>query len=145
MAQYVKFIDLNKANNSVNDGIPHESYDNIPYKLHLPGPDNLVTEILKYGKGCLLYTRDLSRAYRQLRTDPLDWPLLGISWGGSWFIDTAIPFGARWGCMAMQRTTDSIVHMMRQEHRTLIGYIDDYVGIAVSHDKATLDYTRLHT
>ena len=27
------------------------------------------------GKGCLLFKRDLKRAYRQICVDPKDWPL----------------------------------------------------------------------
>ena len=70
---------------SVNWAIPREALDGEPFKLRLPMPD------------MLLYKIDLKRAYRQLRSDPLDWPLLGLLWQGEAFIDTAIPFGLRHG------------------------------------------------
>ena len=53
----------------VNSG---NSLDAAPFKLRLPNPATLAHKILQYGKGCLLYKVDLSRAYRQLMTDPLD-------------------------------------------------------------------------
>ena len=57
---------------SVNSGIPRNALDGAPFKLRLPNPATLANKILQHGQGCLLYKVDLSRAYRQLRTDPLD-------------------------------------------------------------------------
>ena len=65
---------------SINSGIPRNSLDGAPFKLRLPNPATLAAKILEYGQGCLLYKVDLSRAYRQLRTDPLDWPFLMLQW-----------------------------------------------------------------
>ena len=65
---------------SVNSGIPKNSLDGAPFKLWLPNPATLANKILEYGRGCLLYKVDLSTVYRQLRTDPLDWPFLMLEW-----------------------------------------------------------------
>ena len=54
---------------SVNSGIPKNSLDGARFKLRLSSPATFAHKILQYGKGCLLYKVDLSRAYRQLRTD----------------------------------------------------------------------------
>ena len=63
----------------VNGGIPKER---APFKLRLPSPLQRRRMMLALGKGCKLFKIDLSRAYRQLRSDLLDWPLLGIELGG---------------------------------------------------------------
>ena len=51
-------------------------------------PATLANKI--YGQACLLYEVDLSRAYRQLRTDPLDWPFLMLQWEDQYFVDISV-------------------------------------------------------
>ena len=96
---------------SVNAGIPSNSLDSAPFKLRLPTPQMLADQIRSLGRGCLLYKVDLSRAYRQLRSDPLNWPLLGVHWEGQDYIDVAIPFGLRHGASACQRTTEAMAQI----------------------------------
>ena len=88
---------------SVNSYIPPDSYLGKQYKLTYPNIDDLCHLIQKYGEGCILYVIDLERAYRQLRSDPLCWPLLGIIWNKNLFIDVSIPFGLRTGAMMCQQ------------------------------------------
>ena len=45
--------------------------------------------------GCYLYSRDMARAYRQLRSDPLDWPLTGLTWNSKYYFDMSVPFVIR--------------------------------------------------
>jgi len=117
---------------SVNSGIPRDIYLDQPYKLRLPTADNLADLIKAKGPGCWLYSVDLARAYRQLRSDPLDWPLLGLHWQGSTYIDIAIPFGIRWGAMACHRTTSALTWVLAQRGFQALNYIDDFAG-AESH------------
>ena len=93
---------------SVNSGIPKTSLDGAPFKLKLPNPTTLAQKILKYGKGCLLYKVDLSRAYRQHQSDPLDCPFLMLHWEDQFFLHISIPFGLRHGASACQRTTEAV-------------------------------------
>ena len=76
---------------SVNGYIPRLSYDGGPYKLRLPTALDLAEEIAKEGAMCYLFKLDLARAYRQLPSDPLDWPLLGVQWNGSFGLTRASP------------------------------------------------------
>ncbi len=115
---------------SVNDGIPRETYLGSPYKLRLPTVDDAVRLIQTHGQGCYLYGLDLARAYRQLRSDPLDWPLLGIKWNNDLYFDTAIPFGIRWGAMACSRTTQAVCYIHAQDNHSSLCYIDDFFGAA---------------
>ena len=86
-----------------------------PFKLRLPNPAALAAKILEYGPGCLLYKVDLSRAYRQLRTDPLDWPFLMLQWDDQHYLDISIPFGLRHGASACQRTTEAVSAIAKEE------------------------------
>ena len=51
---------------SINDGIPPDVYMGTPYKLRLPGPDDLAKEIIKHGPGCYLYSIDIESASKRL-------------------------------------------------------------------------------
>ena len=117
---------------SVNSGIPRNSLDGTPFKLRLPNPATLAAKILEYGQGCLLYKVDLSRAYRQLRTDPLDWPFLMLQWEEQHFLDISIPFGLRHGASACQRTTEAVSAIAKEEAGAdTAPYIDDTIGAAL--------------
>ena len=100
---------------SVNSGIPKNSLDGAPVKLWLSNPATLANKISEYRKGCLLYKVDLTRAYRQLRTDPLDWPFLMLQWEDQFFLDISIPFGLRHKASACQRTTEAVSAIAREE------------------------------
>ena len=68
------------TNQSVNAGIPIDCYDGDPFKLHLPGADNLIEHILNQDRGSYLYfvlrRYTIARTYRQIKVDSLDWPFL---------------------------------------------------------------------
>lgn len=131
-------------NASVNWGIPKDTYLGQPYKLRLPTVDDAVNMIRAHGQGCYLYSLDLERAYRQLRSDPLDWPLLGIQWDNDVYIDVSIPFGIRWGAMACSRTTSAICYIHNLDNYASICFIDDFFGVSPpSLEKATDGFKRL--
>ena len=61
---------------SVNDGIPGNSFFGDPVDLTYPIIDDIVDAVVSLGRGCLLYKRDLRKAYRQFPVDPHDYHLL---------------------------------------------------------------------
>lgn len=129
---------------SVNDGIPSDQYDGTPCKLHLPRTDDLIELILEHGPSCYLYTRDIARAYRQIKVDPMDWPLLCFRKGDDIYVDTSIPFGLRWGAMCCTSITYAITRFLyKQHHDRWLVYIDDYCGCNRSYTAAMDSYTRL--
>ena len=80
---------------------------------------------------CYLFKLDLARAYRQLPSDPLDWPLLGVQWNGQFRFDRSIPFGLRHGAMNCERITSAVCHAVKKEvNSPLVAYIDDMGGPA---------------
>lgn len=64
---------------SVSDGIPQDSYLGEHFTLRLPGIDRLVDFILEKGRNCLVFKKDLRRAYQQFPIDPKDYKFLGFS------------------------------------------------------------------
>ena len=76
--------------------------------------------------------------------DPLDYPLLGISWNDKIYIDTAIGFGLRTGSMICQRVTDAIGYIMGQRYGAkTLQYVDDCVGVERNDATAMEAYTNL--
>ena len=134
--------DFSFGDYSVNGGIPRDCYLGVPCKLHLPSAWDLRDRIVQQGKGCLMWSRDIARAYKQLRSCPLDYPLLGIRWKAQLYLDISISFGIRYGAKAMQGTTTAVTDILRCEGYDVLNYIDDLAGVHKDEDKALAAYNR---
>ncbi len=113
---------------SVNDAIPKDSYLGDPFFLHYPSVDSLVEDVKSIGQGCLIYKRDLRRAYRQFPIDPGDYKYLGYTWNGEIYIDRVLPMGLRSACQMCQRVTNLISHIFRKKGHRIVNYLDDLAG-----------------
>ena len=113
---------------SVNDGIPKDTFLGEPFQLRFPGVDALVALVQRFGSCCLLFKRDLRRAYRQSPVDPPDYHLLGFTCNKLLFFDTVLTFGLRPATLACQRTTSAIQFMHQQMEYVSTNYIDDFGG-----------------
>ena len=118
---------------SINDTIPDWVYLSQPYSLVYPTIDTIV------GHGCLLFKRDVTRAYRQFPFDPFDYPSLGYQWNGELYFDVVLPMGLNTAAMACQRSTSAVCHMLSQDGCFVVNYLDHFIGIS-SPDKAFRDY-----
>ena len=122
---------------SVNDGIPKHSYLGIPCKLCFPTIDNLIDSILQKGQHIKMFVCDIRAAYRNLRSDPLSWPYLGLMWNntnnkanGNLYVDISAPFGLRSAALMCQAMTDGVAWIMEYHYNTrLYNYIDDLCGL----------------
>ena len=128
---------------AINSGIPKDIYMGCPYKLALPTTDDLCTTLRLHGPYSFMYSRDISRAYRHLHSDPLTWRLLGFLWDGKYYFDASIPFGIRWGAMAMQRTTTAVTYIMDKHGFQTYTYIDDIAGIGTTLDATESGFKKL--
>lgn len=75
---------------SINDGIQPELCS-----LSYASIDDAIVIITQLGRGTKLAKLDLESAYRIMPVHPDDQHLLGMEWQGSWYVDTALPFGLR--------------------------------------------------
>lgn len=125
----------------VNAGINVEDYfgKNITYSL--PTLGDLVSRLQVCGKGALVWKADLARAYRQLRVDPVDTPLLGIKVDGCYYIDLCPPFGCKTSSAACQRMSNAVVYLMRNMGYFVLAYLDDYGGCEKDLQVASHAYT----
>ena len=118
------------AGSSVNDGISKDFFLGEPVSLTYPTVDDIAERIVQLGPGCLLFKRDLKRAYRQLPVDPFDYPLLGYSWQDKLFFDVRLPMGLRSAAMACQRVTNAVCFMLSRVGCNVLSYLDDFMGIS---------------
>ena len=117
---------------SVNDGIAKSRES----QYTLPTPLDLADLMLREGRGCYMWKSDLSRAYRQLRVDPLDYPLLAIQHNGSIFVDICPSFGCRASGSAQQRVSNAVVHIMERKGFDILAYVDDFCGVSATRPEA---------
>ena len=115
----------------VNSHIPKDSYLGVETSLRFPTVDSLVEIVKRKGSGCLMFKKDLKRAYRQLPVDPKDWNCLGYKWKGHIFLDMALPMGLRSACLCCQRTTDGVRYICHSRKCEIVNYIDDFAGAEV--------------
>ena len=119
----------------INDGISREEFLGTPYKLTLPGVDDLCTIICKLRPGCLLWKHDLSRAYRQFPVDPGDVDKLGYMWRGKIYVDRVLAMGLRTAAICCQRATDLIRFMCTTGgHYEVTNYLDDIAGGSIPNE-----------
>ena len=118
------------AGSLVNDSISKDFYLGQPVTLRYPTVDDIAECIVQFGSGCLLYERDLKRAYQQLPVDPYDYPLLGYSWHDQLYFDVRLPMGLCSAAMACQRVTNTVCFMLSKSGCAVLSYLDDFMGIS---------------
>ena len=115
---------------SANRGIDKHSYLGTDFTLSLPTIDHITDQVKAIGRGCQLYKVDISRAFRHIKVDPLDYDLLGLSWRHI-YVDTCVPFGSRHGSQILQRCSNAIRFIMRKNGHKIVDYVDDYIGFGM--------------
>ena len=132
---------------SVNDGIPSGLYLAQEFALVYPTMDLIADRVAALGSGCLLFKRDLRRAYRQFPVDPYDYPLLEYSWNGHYYFDVVLPMGLRTAAMACQSSTNAVSYILscagcqvanyyQSDNKELLTTLTDGIALAMNclHD-----------
>ena len=91
--------------------------------------DNVISLILEKGRGCLLYKRDMRKAFRQIRVDPGDIHLLSFKWKGMLYSDTVLAMGLRSAAYICQRLTNGVAYICKNEGFEIVNYLDDFCGV----------------
>lgn len=134
-------IDLSYPNGTaVNDGIDITNHMGVNITYSLPTITDLVERVKSQGEGAFLWKTDLSRAYRQIRVDPLDTPLLAMRVDDGIFLDLCPPFGCRSSAAICQRMANALVYLLRNEGMYVLAYLDDFGGCNASKDAASKEY-----
>lgn len=134
-------IDLSyPIGSAVNNGIDTTSILGKDYTYALPSISDLTSKLIQLGGGAWMWKADLSRAYRQLRVDPLDFPLLGLQVDEQYYLDLCPSFRCRSSSTACQRTSNALSYTMGKAGCAILAYLDDYASCAPSKDIAMQQY-----
>lgn len=97
---------------SINDAIPDRVYLSQLYSLVYPTIDTIAECVALVGRSCLLFKRDLKRAYHQFPINPFDYPLLGYQWNSELYFDVVLPMGLKTATMVCQRSTSAVSYAL---------------------------------
>lgn len=125
---------------AVNDGIAVDNHFGQDISYTLPTITDFANRLVTQGKGAFMWKADLSRAYQQLRADPLDAPLLGMRVSSEIFIDLCPPFGCRSSAAICQRMANALVYMMNKRGFHLSAYLDDFGMCFSSENQANASF-----
>ena len=84
---------------SVNSATSSHIHMHSACALPYPSIDQIVQEavVANRSNSCYLFKVDLERAFRNLRIDPNDYPLMGLFWNDAYYQDVGLALGAKLG------------------------------------------------
>ena len=127
---------------SVNSYISKDIYLGETVNLAYPKVDDFAQLIKTKGQGCLLYKKDLRRAFRQIPVDVRDINLVSYIWKKHIYCDSVLSMGCRSAALCCQRLTNAIVFIMFKIGICILNYLDDLAS-AETADKAYFSYNTL--
>ena len=167
-------FDASFSDFSLNINTPDKLYLGEEYEFSFPKLDDFSQLILKNGRGCYMWKRDLSRFFLQLPLDPLDYNKVGCIWRGQLLLFTSYVWGTRHAGMNGQRVTNAVATIHRSlgylnscSHRSngcdnlcahicnssdsvpeafnTLNYSDDMAGVQASYSRASLSFEMMGT
>lgn len=112
---------------NINDCVYKNVIFGVQHNHNLPTVQDTIRVIQAKNFRVMLATLDIERAYRNIPSCPLDFPLLGISVDNKYYVDAAMPFGARNSSFYMQKVADFIVRALAIRGIQCHLYLDDMV------------------
>ncbi len=130
-------VDLSSPEgNSVNDGIS-ESLCSLTYV----SVDDAARAVVEKGVGAQLAKIDIRSAYRIVPVHPDDRWLLGMSWEGALYVDTALPFGLRSAPKIFNAVAGAAEWMARQQGvAPMFRYLDDFLIVGAPGSTECSEY-----
>ena len=135
---------------SLNKNTPERAYHDSEYEFHFPRIDDFADIIATLGPGCLLWKRDLSRFFLQLKTDPFEYDKLGFVWREKVFFFISFVWGCRHAGFAGQWLTSAVSWVLSKLGIELSGnpfyilnYCDDFARAEETFDRAQLSFSTL--
>ena len=118
---------------SVNQGIDKNYYRGLPVKCELPTVHDLVKIVVNKGKGCLVFKRDLKRAYKQIGCCIGIIHVLGFYFNERYYYDITLPMGLINSALVCQKISSAIAYVYGKEGFAAINYLDDFGGAEQQH------------
>jgi hypothetical protein len=105
----------------------------------------VLMEVYKKGKNCLMAKYDIKSAFRLIRVRIQDQHLLGMSFKGKFYYELCLPFGLKSAPGLFELFATAIEAFLHNSGIKIVRhYIDDYITISVaSQPLAQLDYDKV--
>ena len=144
-------FDASFGDNSLNNSTPGDVYLGQPCVYTFPKIDDFRRMILRCGRGCYLFKRDLSRYFLQIPLDPVEYHRVGLIWRGLIFFFIGLAFGLRHSGLQGQKLTDALSWIHRRlgletpagKQFNVVNYSDDLGGCETELDRAIESFTLL--
>ena len=140
---YRLILDLSSPRGfSINDGIDPELVT-VRYSRF----DDAIDLVRAYGATCFMSKIDIQSAFRLCPVRPVDWPLLGYSWGNGFYFDTHLPFGCRSSPFIFNSFADAIWWILINVVgvASVIHYLDDFFLCNISKNTCKSDMDKILT
>lgn len=121
-------LSWNKNGPSVNCGIDKDWFLGEFKGLRYPTVHTFIKRIKQLGPGCLMYKKDLAKAFFQIPLCPSCYRYIGFQWRGKYHFSKVMPMGLTTGCRACQRMTSCLRYIHNANGYYLCNFIDDMVG-----------------
>ena len=136
---------------SLNKGTPVDLYMGQPIEFSYPKIEDFKQIVLKEGKGCFIYKRDLSRYYLQIPLDPAEYNKVCFVWRCTMFFFTGLMFGIRHAGLQGQKITTALTWIHQrlgletdiEVKYNSLNYSDDIGGCEKNYDRAVQAYNAL--
>ena len=136
---------------SLNNNTPTDVYLGQPIEYAFPKIDDFKNLVLKSGRGCLIWKRDLSRYYLQIPLDPREYHKVSFIWRSCLYFFCGFMFGLRHAGYQGQRITDAVTWVHRrlgletesEEMFNSLNYSDDIGGCEENIDRANAAFDSL--
>ena len=136
---------------SLNNNTPRDSYCDSPCVYDYPSVDDFKHLVLKAGRDCYIWKRDLSRFYLQIPLDPVEYPKVCCMWRKKIYFFVSLMFGLTHSGLQGQKVTRAVTWIHRNlglasssnTPYTSLNYSDDIGGVEVTMEKATESFEKL--
>lgn len=112
---------------NVNSGVYKNNYYGKYIGHTLPRVKDVINEVHYRDFNVALATLDIRRAYRNFPGCPFDYPLNVIKCDDEYYIDLAMPFGARSSSTYMQKVSEFVIRALKNRGIDSHIYLDDVI------------------
>ena len=137
---------------SLNNSTPSDQYMGQPIEFEFPRIEDFRRLILKLGRGCWIWKRDMARYFLQIPLDPLEFPIVAFIWRSEIYFFLKLMFGLRNSGYQAQRVSEAIawIHQrlgletdLESLYNSLL-YVDDFGGGEETEARAVQSSEALH-
>jgi len=119
---------------AVNDFVDKNVYLGEENRLVFPKVDDFIKLVRNKGQGCLMFKKDLRKAYRQIPICPHDYNLVAFCWRKHIFCDTVLSMGLTSAASICQRVTTAVAYILFRIGLVVLNYLDDFAGVERKED-----------